>query len=218
MSHAFLVVALDMPEASLGATGKEALASLEAAIEYQMAPFDENGSWFEEGTRWDWWQIGGRYAGRFLGKDVVLKRDLDVEKLRVQREADIREGYKEAQAARKGDHPMDDKILELVFGVKPAETEDEYIARVLPETVPMTAYAFLRNRNWHEYERMGWWGASAKTECEIAGNDTHICLHEKDGAKIVSWNGAESWDKMFWKRFIEPLPDDTILVGVDYHV
>lgn len=28
-----------------------------------LAPYDENGECFREGSRWDWWQIGGRWTG-----------------------------------------------------------------------------------------------------------------------------------------------------------
>ena len=28
-----------------------------------LAPYDENGEWSKEGSRWDWWQIGGRWTG-----------------------------------------------------------------------------------------------------------------------------------------------------------
>jgi hypothetical protein len=28
-----------------------------------LAPYSENGEWFADGSRWDWWQIGGRWTG-----------------------------------------------------------------------------------------------------------------------------------------------------------
>jgi hypothetical protein len=80
---------------------------------------------------------------------------------------------------------------------------------------------------WNEQERLGWFGGAAKTECEIKAESegkewVGRCVHEQDGAKVVSWTGPgdseERWGRMFWPRFLEKLPDDTLLVVVDYHV
>lgn len=32
-------------------------------VDELLKPFDENGEWFAEGSRWDWWVIGGRWTG-----------------------------------------------------------------------------------------------------------------------------------------------------------
>ena len=64
MSHASVVVALS--KAIVEVDG------LETALEWQMEPFSENrddGGWFADGTRWDWYQIGGRYTGNLDGYD-----------------------------------------------------------------------------------------------------------------------------------------------------
>jgi hypothetical protein len=58
MSHASCIVALSPEELSKH-------GSVEDAVAWQMLPFDENGEWFAEGSRWDWWQVGGRYTGKF---------------------------------------------------------------------------------------------------------------------------------------------------------
>ena len=47
MSHAVVLVAIRPTD------------DVEAAIAEQMQPFDENGEWFADGSRWDWYQIGG---------------------------------------------------------------------------------------------------------------------------------------------------------------
>ena len=38
-------------------------ADVDAAVAKQLQPFDENGEWGRDGSRWDWWQIGGRFSG-----------------------------------------------------------------------------------------------------------------------------------------------------------
>lgn len=253
--HASLIVALD---------GRP--KDIEAAVAFQMEPFDENGVWFADGSRWDWWQIGGRWTGllssydpeadeknyepcKYCGAtgkraepplvgpgtvhcngckgtgrafkwptewahhtgDTVLKRDLDLVGLKAARVASLTRTFEESQREKPG------APIELLYGVKPNETLDQFLARRVQGDGFPAAAVFLRNRNWHEHERQGWFGPVA-TECQQQGNDTHICLFEKDGARVISWNGTESWDEMYYKRFIEPLPDDTTLVVVDYHV
>lgn len=34
-----------------------------------LAPYDEAGEWFADGSRWDWWVIGGRWTGSLDGYD-----------------------------------------------------------------------------------------------------------------------------------------------------
>jgi len=36
---------------------------IDAAIERLMKPYDENGEWGRDGSRWDWYQRGGRFTG-----------------------------------------------------------------------------------------------------------------------------------------------------------
>ncbi len=68
MSHASVIVALS--EADM-----QGAKDLNEAIQFQMAPFDEQGEWGGEGTRWDWWMIGGRYSGRFAPPDYDPQED-----------------------------------------------------------------------------------------------------------------------------------------------
>lgn len=197
MSHASLLVALDpCPE------------DLEEAIAFQMAPFDENDSWFEDGSRWDWYTIGGRSDGYLVQGNVMQRKAINLATMGARRRERLADQWRRAQS-----EPA--KHREWLWGVKPDETLESFVGNHAPFPAH---YAFLRNRVWHEHERMGWFGGAAATECEQAGKDVHICTHEKDGARIISWGGSDSWDKMFYHRFVEPLPADTLLVTVDYHV
>ena len=45
-------------------------------IEAVLAPYDENGEWFRDGSRWDYWVLGGRYVNWFGGPDWVLAKDV----------------------------------------------------------------------------------------------------------------------------------------------
>lgn len=277
MSHASILVALSPEDI------KEADNDIEKAIGHQMAPFNEGGEWFADGSRWDWWQIGGRFSGRFATPDYEPSQDpRNQESCRLCDGTGKRDDMLGAEArkhdpnytcngcggkgistkwptdwvdhgnvAKRGD--LDEtKLIEarkvkyaamydewlveagppngyrrLGYGVNEGESKEDYVAR--KASAPLTCSAFLRNRQWHEGGRMGWFGTTIKTECEIkaatAGAEwTGRCIHhhEESGAKIFDWTGPkdddEKWDALFWARFVRNLPPDTTLVVVDFHV
>ncbi len=211
MSHASVIVAVDV-------VNPKDENEVEAAVAFQMAPYDENGEWFRDASRWDWYEIGGRYAGKFCGEDVIQIKNLRMDALTKHRTAKLRKTYRKAAGEKAG------CLYDLIYGFDPREvTEADYVARNLKS--PVSAFAFLRERHWHEGERMGWFGSHAATECEIkAGSDpdvlTRRCLTTGDeNARIVVWNEPwEIWQEAYHKRFIEPLKPETVLVCVDYHV
>ena len=43
--------------------GKVETENVEEAITPILEPYDENGEWGRENSRWDWWMIGGRWDG-----------------------------------------------------------------------------------------------------------------------------------------------------------
>ena len=99
MSHAPVLVAL--PPGTI---------DIEASVKDQMAPFCVHGNnWGADGSRWDWYVIGGRWIGELLiqegvpitlgtpglgrnevpkgRSDVALKRDVDWEMMIIEEEA-----------------------------------------------------------------------------------------------------------------------------------
>jgi len=272
MSHAAVIVA----------PTKEQVTRLgvEGAVSWEMEPFDENGTWFRDGSRWDWYQIGGRFTGMLTGYnpytdaanqetcnlcsgsgirpssreqfgeewftgcngcngcngtgkrvayqlkpysgDVRQVKSLNLAALREASIAGLKKTYQRAMQETPNHR-------ELLYDVRPDETLDALIARRVGEN-PLSAYAFLRNRHWHESERMGFFGTSTYTECELKDMDKARanpeawfgkCLHKdkESGSQVVCWNEPyELWHTLYFKRFVEPLnPDDTLIV-VDYHV
>lgn len=215
MSHATVLVSPEIARVSeLG---------LERAIEWEMMPFDENDECFRDGSRWDWYVIGGRYAGRLHGGNVLQVKQLDLAKLREERLQRLTETYQEAYSREN----LDAETREFLYGVK-AESLEEFIGR--QPNVPLTAYAFLSNRHWNEGERLGWFGTSTFTECELKDlrkakadpkNWFSKCLHkdESTGARVVCWNEPEEiWQENFYRRFIAPLEPERMIAMVDYHV
>lgn len=228
MSHASIIVALSPEDvASAG--------SIEEAVGVQMAPFCEEGEWFKEGSRWDYWLIGGRFAGKLGGVNPREDKD-NYRQCPYCNGSGSRQGSeripKEPTAAG---HPVIGTGCNACYGTGwelkwPTEWKGGgNIAKRSEVKEGLTAFAFLRNKEWHEQGRLGWFGSVAKTECEIKAEEggkefTGRCLHtcSRTGAKIVSWTGAgdtdERWAQLYFARFIRNLPDDTTLVVVDYHV
>lgn len=218
MSHASLLVALSTDEL------KAVNGDVQAAVTYQMEPFDEAGTWGADGSRWDWWVIGGRYKDRLTQGDVLLKNALDLSRIVVDRRVRFEKTWREAQS-------RPSNLREFLYDVKDDETLEDFINRSMPSAESCTVhYAYLRNRHWHECERLGMFGMSRMIECEIkaqenGNNDIETmirrCKHTdpRTGARIIVWNEPfEIWTKEFYKRFIDPLPASTTLVTVDYHV
>lgn len=200
MSHALALVAVKM-------NGK----TIEDAVLEQMSPFDESGEWFKSGSRWDWWQIGGRFSGRFGGPLYVTRSEITFESLNEIARRRLEQRWDEFERSDAG---KSSGLRELLIG--PGKTKQEFVER----GIPWSAWAFVSNRRWNERERMGWFGGSTPTECERTGKE-HVkrCRSKVGDAEVLTWNDdEETWKKKFWSRFIEPLEPDTTLVLVDYHV
>lgn len=205
MSHASLLVALDK------------VTDLEQNIEEAMSPFDENAGWFESGTRWDWYVIGGRWDNYKFDGNIIQVKELHPNKLLEKKRGQAIELW-EKLSKEKGAG-----LCELIYGYPKNTTKDAIIKERTATWFP-SHFAFLHNGKWHERERMGWFGVSAKTECEIKSGESvaNRCKAKAKNAPdayIVSWGDDEkSWDFKFYDRFIKPLSPETTLVTVDYHV
>lgn len=227
MSHATVTVALS--KAQIKKHG-----SIEAALAWEMAPFDENEECFRDGSRWDWYQIGGRWTGNFDGYDPYTD-PANRERCDLCAGTGVRPGGAEQFGADwfkqcNGCNGCLGKGTRVAWQLKQHSGDILPVARVLELGRFKSSYAFLLNRHWHEAERLGWFGVATYTECERKDMEKPVadpekwfskCLHkdEATGARVICWNEPnELWEQNFIKRFIEPLAPDTILVNVDYHV
>lgn len=232
MSHACCIVAVSPKEI------KEA-GSIELAVDAQMQPFQETNEWFEDGTRWDLYSIGGRWTGKLTAYDPTKDKD-NYESCRfcggTGTRGDIAYGP-EAEWARQptpAGHPVIGKGCNSCYGTGSRlkfESEFKEIGNICHRSEltdeSLKAYAFLRNQTWYERGRLGFFGMPASTECERkameeGGEYDGRCLHTcpKTGARIVSFDeeSDDRWPNLFFARFIRNLPPDTTLVVVDYHV
>ncbi len=66
MTHFLVAVRIDRDDHKELAASDFATWNLEritAAVSGQLEPYSEQGEWFKDGSRWDWWVIGGRWSG-----------------------------------------------------------------------------------------------------------------------------------------------------------
>lgn len=204
MSHAAVLVAVEGERSQIS-----------DLVDHEMAPFDENNECFRDGSRWDWFVIGGRWDGYLCKSNKIQVKKLDLDTLKAEF---VESANKSWDKAQKEQDPM---LRSLQYGVKEGMTKEQYVAAQCPASGFPSFYAFLHKRSWHERARMGWWGSTIKTECEIA-HPQHKgkCVHSNKemGAKIISWNDDPAWTEKFYDRFVRPLSPDTWLVTVDFHV
>jgi len=229
MSHACLIVALS-PEDLERAGG-----DLKKAVAHQMEPFDENGQWFKEGSRWDWWVIGGRFTGRLRPGYDPMTDPANLETCWLCQGTGMRKDALGAEERRRDPaytcNGCEGKGKSVKFPTQWVQVGNVCRRGDLGGTEPhLTAYAFLKDRRWHEQARLGWFGKNAPTECDIKAEEetgegyTGRCLHKcpETGAQVVSFaemdEASDRWQRLFWARFLRNLPPDTILVVVDYHV
>lgn len=184
--------------------------------------------------QWDWWVIGGRYAGRLLLKtggeaDTALVGDIDFKAMLARQEQYGREWWEESRKAV-GVAPEPDSwdtVAERNLGNTDAAREEyntqpalvayrKYAAehRLMPWLEPeewrrvyqpiertldyyrrrkLSAFAVLKDGQWYERGRMGWFG---------------VVFDEKD---------EDEWQRQF-DALVESLSPETRITMVDCHI
>ena len=83
-----------------------------------------------------------------------------------------------------------------VMSILPSSRKIPSRAQYIGEQCAFTTYAVLdEDGQWHEPDKMGWWGMSHASEEQV-----------------------DQFQDKFFERFIEPLDDDTLLSVVDCHI
>lgn len=135
-----------------------------------LAPYDENQVAFADGSRWDWWVIGGRFSGLLDGYDPTQ----DPVNIKI---CDLCSGTGERPGGREqfgdawhewcngcnGCHGTG-QTLKFASQWRPHDG-DRMPARDLSFDDERVPHAVVTpDGRWHENERMGWWGQTIPNE------------------------------------------------------
>ena len=192
---------------------------------------DENGVWHEYSTynpdsKWDWYEVGGRWSGFFKMKDGTfsdcgLKKDIDLEgmkNLEIERLGKI---YDEIYLIIK-DLPVSKTWKSVLKSYGRKKIDDARLFYNSQERV----VALRNNKRWEDIEDFQ---VSRKTFIERHKNgylSTYAVL--KDGVWYqkgkMGWFGISSgemkqsvWDKKI-NEFVNNVPDDTLFTLIDCHI
>lgn len=175
---------------------------------------------FNPKAKWDWYQLGGRWAGFFKLKvgttgmagerswtnenepieanhvDQAYKKDIDFDQMREDNFEDSSSTYDEFEEKYLlGD--MDSADGYFRYGVENKGDRDNYTPETRDEYVArlsgVSTFAVLKDGEWYEKGEMGWWG----------------CVSDEKAPK--------DWAEEFTKLLNE-LPDDTLLSVYDCHI
>jgi hypothetical protein len=173
-------------------------------------------STYNKNSKWDWYQLGGRWTGFFKLKegatgeigergiypkeikkgfvDQAYKGDIDFLGMEAENILNAEKNYDDF-LNKFADESENKEMLMFQYGIKnigtkedpKIETKEDYVER----HVGITTYAVLKHGQWYEKGTMGWWG--------------------------ISTNEVDDWDKRF-NELLKDLPDDTLLSLYDCHI
>lgn len=175
---------------------------------------------FNPQAKWDWYQLGGRWAGFFTltpdgygergqrswtNENVAIKPhtvdqarkcDIDFDKMRDDNFENASKTYDEfEQKFKAGEMEPGDGYFN--YGIQNMGDRDNYIPETreqyLKRQVAVSTFAVLKDGVWYEKGEMGWWGCVSD---------------EKD---------PDEWIDQF-NKLLADLPDDTLLSLYDCHI
>jgi len=164
------------------------------------------GYWYNPNSKWDWYQIGGRFSGMLKLKpgakgkkgerswtnasehipddmvDSARIKDIDFEWM-------IRENVQLYEKFWIESEGKDEYIRYISYGINPGMTYEQYMEKAIAFS---TFAVILPGGQWYEEGQMGWWA-------------------------IVS-NSDREWHKNYKKRFIDTADPEWTLTIVDCHI
>lgn len=177
--------------------------------EYHGSDLDEKtgkyGYWRNPNAKWDWYEVGGRWANSFMMKtpkgsvrcDQCMIKDLDYEGILRKQTEEYTKYYNEALAflSKKGDDDPESKHVEFRFGVDPRNISlEDYISNCVDPNNVISSFAIMtEDGKWYERGSMGWWG---------------MVTDEKD---------SKEWENHL-KELLSSIPDDRWITMVDCHI
>lgn len=207
--------------------------TFEDYAEERGVPFDEQkkryGYWYNHNGMWDWYSLGGRWPDMFLVKETCTEFSIGVRSWHNSRkEFAAPEGYKWVCAARKKDIDWQ-KMRE--WEIQKRTGWYKRLQRMFAEGKPEDGFSgVIDEKGIFDFDEYLYYkGESLESYMERQAMPKEwkypICIHDivdtddwqsKDDIQV----GAEqqkSWHTIL-DEYIDSLSDDTVLVGVDYHI
>ena len=193
----------------------------------ELGPNGELLSTYNPDSKWDWYQVGGRYAGRIVVKDGIeidepsfswgwdadsinkvisegnktdsaYKKDIDFSKMH-RTEEDYNDAMRYWELVVEGDTPKNEDEENIIKWsfYKP----EFYVERYKDKET----YAECRSSfSMWAVVKDGVWYEKGKMGMFAMSDETH--------------DEALDWELNFYDRFIKPLSDDTLITVVDCHI
>jgi len=155
------------------------------------------GSWRNPNSKWDWYELGGRWGDFFTLKDgntsdQAEKSEIDFKAMldKQQKKAeDLWDETEELIANSEKTGKNIDWELSFQYGRDPKDTREKYIK----DSVGLSTFAVLKDGAWYEKGKMGWWATVSD---------------EKD---------PKAWDRELLK-LIETSSEETMFSLYDCHI
>jgi hypothetical protein len=190
--------------------------------DYYQTTYNSAREWVEEGqgwgyyhnpnSKWDWYVIGGRWAGYFLPRagselgpnltrpgvfdnvpeqgwvDQIRKKDVDWIAMQALAAEGAEKAWPEIEKKRKTENP---EYMKWAYGIQPDDTKEKYIER--SKRGAGAPFAMVIEGKWYEKGEMGWWAV----------------VH--DPKRACDWISE-------FDAFMAEIPDDAVLTAVDCHI
>lgn len=203
----------------------------ELAIRYcgpeELGPNGELLSSYNPDSKWDWYQVGGRYAGRIVVKDGI---EIDEPSFSWGWDADsinkvISEGNKTDSAYKKDidfskmhrtEQNYNDAIRywELVVEGDTPKNEDE--ENIIKWSFYKPEYFINRYKTKEKYAEcnssFSFWAVVKDGVWYEKGKMGMFAMSDETDDEAIDW------EMNFYDRFIKPLSDDTLITVVDCHI
>lgn len=140
--------------------------------------------------RWDWWELGGRYAHQLCSAsqtcNVLRVGELDWAVMARARESRLRKAWEHGAAVAP-------EVRQFLYKIEPTDTWEDYLAR---EGTGFSTWAVLTTDGvLHERAQMGWFGQA-----------------------LTEYEEAQAWREGYRARFIDPLTSEHMLAMCDLHI
>lgn len=137
----------------------------EDEVSQLLEPYNENGEFFADGSRWDWWTIGGRWDRAMLGsKPRTVKVTCDICNGTGRRPDGLERFGAEWVERMNGCNGCHGTGFREELAPEQAEGNVLPPAAIAPDFVP---WAFVSpDGAWHESGRMGWFAVSESEDAD----------------------------------------------------